>query len=140
MLDSIMMGVRTTVILDEDVLNRVKQRAREADVPFRVKLNELLRVGLAKSGAGRLILSSRKVYSRGDSPSPLPLRLSEASEVITGWLENPLMVVPALALAHGAGLVTFDRDFRKDPGAVAGGALGVPQVALGGEDGADFGV
>lgn len=72
-----------------------------------------------------------------------PLRLSEASEVITGWLENPLVVVPApgrrfwkaleslavdsgtqgrgwsdaylaaLAMEHGAGLATFDRDFRK---------------------------
>lgn len=71
------MGVRTTVILDEDVLNRVKQQAREADVPFRVKLNELLRVGLAKAGAGKLILSSRQVYSMGDSLSPLPLRVSE---------------------------------------------------------------
>jgi toxin-antitoxin system PIN domain toxin len=72
-----------------------------------------------------------------------PLRLTEAAEVISGWLDNPQVVVPspgrrfwkvleslavdsgtqgrgwsdaylaALAMEHGAGLVTFDRDFRK---------------------------
>jgi len=72
-----------------------------------------------------------------------PLRLEEASSVISGWFENPLVVVPApgrrfwpilqelardsatqgrgwsdawlaaLAIENGAALATFDRDFRK---------------------------
>jgi len=72
-----------------------------------------------------------------------PLRLGEASELVESWLGNPQVVVPspgrrfwkilaalaedsgtrgrawsdtylaALAMEHGAGLVTFDRDFRR---------------------------
>lgn len=72
-----------------------------------------------------------------------PLRLGEASELIEGWLGNPQVVVPspgrrfwkvlerlaedsgtrgrgwsdaylaALAIEQGAGLATFDRDFRR---------------------------
>jgi hypothetical protein len=37
------MGIRTTVTLDEDVLERVKQESRSRGVPFRQTLNDLLR-------------------------------------------------------------------------------------------------
>ena len=72
-----------------------------------------------------------------------PLRLEEASSLISGWFENPMVIVPepgrrfwpilqevasdsgtqgrgwsdawlaALAIENGAALATFDRDFRK---------------------------
>ena len=41
------MGIRTTVTLDEDVLNRVKDESRATGRSFRETLNELVRDGLA---------------------------------------------------------------------------------------------
>jgi hypothetical protein len=40
------MRIRTTVTLDEDVLERVKRQSRSRGVPFRDSLNDLLRIGL----------------------------------------------------------------------------------------------
>jgi hypothetical protein len=40
------MSIRTTVTLDEDVAERVKQESRSRGVSFRETLNELLRAGL----------------------------------------------------------------------------------------------
>jgi hypothetical protein len=40
------MGIRTTVTLDEDVIERVKQQSRARGSSFRETLNELLRAGL----------------------------------------------------------------------------------------------
>jgi len=39
--------MRTTVTLDNDLAELLKQRARERDVPFKRVLNEALRAGLA---------------------------------------------------------------------------------------------
>ena len=39
--------MRTTVTLDEDVAQRVKQLGRERDIPFKEALNTTLRAGLA---------------------------------------------------------------------------------------------
>jgi metal-responsive CopG/Arc/MetJ family transcriptional regulator len=41
------MGIRTTVTLDEDVLNRVKAESKATGSSFRETLNELVREGLA---------------------------------------------------------------------------------------------
>ena len=40
------MSIRTTVTLDEDVLEHVKQQSRSRGRPFRETLNDLLRAGL----------------------------------------------------------------------------------------------
>jgi hypothetical protein len=40
------MGIRTTVTLDEDVLERVKRESRSRGATFRDTLNDLLRVAL----------------------------------------------------------------------------------------------
>lgn len=37
------MGIRTTVTLDEDVLERVKHESRSRGIPFKQALNDLLR-------------------------------------------------------------------------------------------------
>ena len=38
--------MRTTVTLDDDLAELLKQRARERDVPFKSALNEAIRAGL----------------------------------------------------------------------------------------------
>ncbi len=45
------MSIRTTVALDEDVLERVKQESRTRGVPFRQTLNDVLRSGLVAGSA-----------------------------------------------------------------------------------------
>jgi len=40
------MSIRTTVTLDEDVIDRVKQHSRSRGKSFRESLNDLLRAGL----------------------------------------------------------------------------------------------
>jgi hypothetical protein len=41
------MSIRTTVTLDDDVLERVKDESRRRGEPFRDTLNDLLRIALA---------------------------------------------------------------------------------------------
>ena len=43
------MSIRTTVTLDEDVLERVKQESRSRGISFREMLNDLLRAALLAS-------------------------------------------------------------------------------------------
>ena len=45
------MGIRTTVTLDEDVLNRVKDESKASGRSFKETLNELVRDGLAAKKA-----------------------------------------------------------------------------------------
>ncbi len=45
------MSIRTTVTLDEDVIERVKQHSRSRGTSFRETLNELLRGALIKAEA-----------------------------------------------------------------------------------------
>ena len=43
------MSIRTTVTLDEDVLERLKERSRSKGIPFRQAINDVLRIGLIAS-------------------------------------------------------------------------------------------
>lgn len=43
------MSIRTTVTLDEDVIEKVKQESRARGASFRVTLNDLLRTALLKT-------------------------------------------------------------------------------------------
>ena len=43
------MGIRTTVTLDEDVHERLKEESRKRGAPFRQTLNDVLRTGLLAS-------------------------------------------------------------------------------------------
>ena len=47
------MSVRTTVTLDDDLAELLKQRARERDVPFKRVLNEAIRAGLERRGRSK---------------------------------------------------------------------------------------
>jgi hypothetical protein len=48
------MSIRTTVTLDEDVVNRVKDESKATGRSFRETLNELVRVGLASKNHLRM--------------------------------------------------------------------------------------
>ncbi|MCX6606431.1 MAG: hypothetical protein NTV52_22965 [Acidobacteria bacterium] len=71
------MGIRTTVVLEEDVLERVRDQAREDNVPFRTKLNDLLRDGLARRANKTRVPFVVKTYSMGQFPLPFPIRVSD---------------------------------------------------------------
>jgi hypothetical protein len=43
------MGIRTTITLDEDVLDRVKRQSQARGTSFKETVNELLRTALVKS-------------------------------------------------------------------------------------------
>jgi metal-responsive CopG/Arc/MetJ family transcriptional regulator len=47
------MSIRTTVTLDEDVLERSKEFSRKRGIPFREALNDLLRAGLRAESAAQ---------------------------------------------------------------------------------------
>lgn len=51
--DGIMMLVRTTLTLDDDVMRAAKRRAREQDRALKDVINEALRRGLAMGGTER---------------------------------------------------------------------------------------
>jgi len=78
------MGIRTTIVLDEDVLERVRERAREDDVPFRVKLNDLLRDVLGREAGRQRVAIPRKTFSMGESRLAFPFRVSD----LDAWEEE----------------------------------------------------
>ena len=45
------MSIRTTVTLDDDVIERIKRESRSRGASFRDTLNDLLRAGLAASAS-----------------------------------------------------------------------------------------
>lgn len=61
------MSVRTTVTLDEDVLESLKLESRKRGIPFRQTLNEVLRAGLAGApplAPRRLQINAQKMGQR----------------------------------------------------------------------------
>jgi hypothetical protein len=63
----IMMLVRTTLTLDDDVLKAAKRRARDQDRPLKDVINEALRRGLAlgeASGAPKYVFRLKTVDGR----------------------------------------------------------------------------
>lgn len=75
------MGLRTTVVLDADVLERVRDRAREDNMPFRTKLNDLLRDGLARRANKHRVPFVQKTYSLGTDSMLFPIRVSDIDAV-----------------------------------------------------------
>lgn len=65
------MGIRTTVTLDEDVLERVKQVSRTTGVPLRQTLNNLLRTALSATDQ-----PTKRVFTVTPSPGGLRQDLS----------------------------------------------------------------
>jgi hypothetical protein len=82
------MGIRTTVTLDEDVLNRVKDESKATGRSFRETLNELLRSALAAKAE----LRPRKREFRIDSvpmDMPRPGINYDCTEALLEYLDGP---------------------------------------------------
>jgi hypothetical protein len=71
------MGIRTTVVLDEDVLERVRERAQAEHVPFKTKLNDLVRDGLAIASQRRTKPFKIEAFDMGGYLLPFPIRISD---------------------------------------------------------------
>jgi hypothetical protein len=74
------MSVRTTVTLDDDVIERVKQESRARGASFRDTLNELVRAGLLQRNA----LKHRSLQVR---PFPMGLRPGLSYDNIEALIE-----------------------------------------------------
>ncbi len=71
--------------LDDDVAALLKERARQQDVLFRKAVNDVLRAGLSRTGAGRLRRYRLKPASLG---GPLPGVDLEKVLSLAGTLED----------------------------------------------------
>jgi hypothetical protein len=74
--------MRTTVTLDEDVAANLKQKARERGVPFKVVLNDAVRVGLARGSppSRRFRVQARPMGVRPGVNLDKALRLADELE------------------------------------------------------------
>lgn len=75
------MSIRTTVVLDEDVLERVREKALEEHVPFRTKLNDLLRLGLRQTPVAPKVPFEIQAFDMGEISLPHPIRISELDSI-----------------------------------------------------------
>ncbi|HEY7211286.1 MAG TPA: CopG family transcriptional regulator [Bryobacteraceae bacterium] len=81
------MSIRTTVTLDEDVLERVKQESRQRGEPFKKTLNDLLRlaVSLDKVSQPRKPFKIRPFENTGPAPG---INFDKTNELLD-LLEGP---------------------------------------------------
>ena len=81
------MSVRTTVTLDDDVVERVKAESKSRGTSFRHTLNELVRWGLAAQ-AKKAELPPFKVKPSHMGPPPEGVNM-DCTEAIIEWAEGP---------------------------------------------------
>ncbi len=83
------MSIRTTVTLDDDVLNRVKDESKASGRPFRETLNELLRAGLAfKQNVQQRKRELRIIPMSLNIPRPEGINY-DCTEQLLEYLEGP---------------------------------------------------
>jgi hypothetical protein len=75
------MSIRTTVVLDDDVLERVRETAQQENVSFRQKLNDLIRDGLAKPKPNPKQPFVSKTFKMGTCSLPFPLRIADLDAI-----------------------------------------------------------
>lgn len=80
------MSVRTTVTLDDDVAERVKQQSRARGKSFRETLNELLRAAL---NAGETPLKPRELRIEPHHGGYYPALNYDCTESLLEYLEGP---------------------------------------------------
>jgi len=75
------MSIRTTVTLDDDIVDRIKQRSREQGDSFKQTLNNLLRFALSTGtpGAARKPFKVRPFHNLGAVPG---LNFDKISELL----------------------------------------------------------
>ena len=81
------MSIRTTVTLDEDVLERVKAESRSRGISFRETLNELLRVALVTRNS-RSAEPPFRIKAWHSGP-PRPGLNYDSTEELLEYLEGP---------------------------------------------------
>ncbi len=72
--------MRTTLTLDEDVADALKERARHLDQPFKQVVNDLLRRGLRPDGATPSEPYRIRPLNCGLQPGIDPLRLNRLND------------------------------------------------------------
>ena len=75
------MSIRTNVVLDDDVLERVRVAAQQENVSFRQKLNDLIREGLAKPKPNPKQPFLSNTFKMGTYSPPLPLRIADLDAI-----------------------------------------------------------
>jgi hypothetical protein len=79
------MGIRTTVTLDDDVVERVKAESRSRGASFNETLNELVRLGLAaRTASPRAKRFKPKAYHTGVIPGLNYDKTGELLEYLEG--------------------------------------------------------
>ena len=76
-----MLPMRTTVTLDEDVAAKLKQAARERGVSFKVAINDAIRAGLSDSA------TARKPFKMKTAPLGARINIDKAL-TIAGEMED----------------------------------------------------
>ncbi len=72
--------MRTTLTLDEDVADALKERARHLDQPFKQVVNDVLRYGLRPDTSEPAEPYRVRTHSTGFAPGVDPLRLNQLVE------------------------------------------------------------
>ena len=79
------MSIRTTVTLDDDVVERVKQESRARGASFRKTLNEVIRAGLTATPTKKRVF---KIRATNMGPRIPGLNYDKISELIE-YAEGP---------------------------------------------------
>ena len=74
--------MRTTLTLDDDLAEVLKQRARQLDQPFKQVVNETLRRGLSPGTCEPLPTYRVKPHQSGFRPGIDPLRLNQLNDAL----------------------------------------------------------
>lgn len=82
------MGIRTTVTLDEDVLNRVKDESKATGRSFRETLNELVRDGLLAKQNSRKRKRELRIIPLNMGPRPEGINY-DCTEALLEYLDGP---------------------------------------------------
>ncbi|MDE0678587.1 MAG: antitoxin [Acidimicrobiales bacterium] len=89
--------MRTTLTLDDDVADALKERARHLDQPFKQIVNDVLRCGLRPETAHPAEPYSVRTHSTGFAPGVDPLRLNQLVDEleVEAYLEKEARIARA---------------------------------------------
>ena len=95
--------MRTTLTLDDDVADALKERARHLDQPFKQIVNDVLRCGLRPDASQPVEPYRVRTHSTGFAPGVDPLRLNQlVDEVETeAYLEKEARIARAASERTG---------------------------------------
>ena len=75
--------MRTTLTLDDDLADALKERARLLELPFKQVVNDVIRRGLSPGGGGADLPPYRVAPHHGSfAPGVDPLRLNQLNDLL----------------------------------------------------------